>query len=63
MTVLEWAADVQLRAAAAGTLQRLAPEAAAQSKRFLLDAGNLGLRWEFLKRKIGRARPFLGETR
>ena len=63
MTVLEWAADVQLRAAAAGTLERLAPEAAAQSKRFLLDADNLGLRWEFLKRKIGRARPFLGETR
>lgn len=63
MTVLEWAADVQLRAAAAGPLQHLAPEAASQSKRFLLDAGNLGLRWEFMKRKVRRSRPFLGETR
>lgn len=63
MTVLEWAADVQLRAAAAGPLQKLAPEAAAQSKRFLLDPANLGLRWDFLKRKIARARPFLGEPR
>jgi L-fuculose-phosphate aldolase len=62
MTVLEWAADVQLRAAAAGPLQPLDPSAALQSKGFLLDAGNLGLRWEFLKRKIGRSRPFLGAT-
>jgi L-fuculose-phosphate aldolase len=62
MTVLEWAADVQLRAAAAGPLQHLDPVAATQSKRFLLDAKNLGLRWDFLKRKIGRSRPFLGET-
>ena len=62
MTVLEWAADVQLRAAAAGPLQRLAPEAAAQAKRFLLDADNLGLRWDFLKRKIARSRPFLGDA-
>jgi L-fuculose-phosphate aldolase len=62
MTVLEWAADVQLRAAAAGPLQKLDPAAAAQSKRFLLDAANLGLRWDFLKRKIARSRPFLGET-
>jgi L-fuculose-phosphate aldolase len=61
MTVLEWAADVQLRAAAAGPLQKLAPDAAAQAKRFLLDPDNLGLRWDFLKRKIARARPFLGE--
>lgn len=62
MTVLEWAADVQLRAAAAGPLQKLDPAAAAQSKKFLLDAANLGLRWDFLKRKIARSRPFLGET-
>jgi L-fuculose-phosphate aldolase len=62
MTVLEWAADVQLRATAAGTLQHLDPAAAAQSKRFLLDPDNLGLRWDFLKRKVGRARPFLGDT-
>lgn len=62
MTVLEWAADVQLRAAAAGPLQKLDPAAAAQSKQFLLDAANLGLRWDFLKRKIARSRPFLGET-
>jgi L-fuculose-phosphate aldolase len=62
MTVLEWAADVQLRAAAAGPLQHLDPAAALQSKGFLLDAGNLGLRWDFLKRKIGRSRPFLGAT-
>jgi L-fuculose-phosphate aldolase len=61
MTVLEWAADVQLRAAAAGPLQRLDPAAALHAKNFLLDAGNLGLRWDFLKRKIARARPFLGE--
>ena len=60
MTVLEWAADVQLRAAAAGELQRLDPAAAAQSKRFLLDAANLGLRWEYLKRKVARSRAFLG---
>ncbi|MBU8541290.1 class II aldolase/adducin family protein [Falsiroseomonas tokyonensis] len=62
MTVLEWAADVQLRAAAAGPLQHLDPAAAAQSKRFLLDPKNLGLRWDFLKRKIGRSRPFLGDA-
>ncbi|MBX9593550.1 MAG: class II aldolase/adducin family protein [Roseomonas sp.] len=62
MTVLEWAADVQLRAAAAGPLQKLDDAAAAQSKKFLLDAANLGLRWDFLKRKIARSRPFLGET-
>jgi L-fuculose-phosphate aldolase len=62
MTVLEWAADVQLRAAAAGPLQKLDAAAAAQSKKFLLDAANLGLRWNFLKRKIARSRPFLGET-
>ncbi len=62
MTVLEWAADVQLRAAAAGPLQKLDAAAAAQSKAFLLDAANLGLRWDFLKRKIARSRPFLGET-
>ncbi len=62
MTVLEWAADVQLRAAAAGPLQKLDPAAAAQSKKFLLNAANLGLRWDFLKRKIARSRPFLGET-
>ncbi|WP_431283471.1 class II aldolase/adducin family protein [Humitalea sp. 24SJ18S-53] len=62
MTVLEWAADVQLRAAAAGPLQRLDVAAAAQSKKFLLDADNLGLRWAFLKRKIGRSRPFLGAS-
>ncbi|NGM18628.1 aldolase [Roseomonas stagni] len=62
MTVLEWAADVQLRAAAAGPLQKLDPAAAAQSKKFLLDAANLGLRWDFLKRTIARSRPFLGET-
>jgi len=61
MTVLEWAADVQLRAAAVGPLQHLAPEAAEQSKRFLLDADNLGLRWDFLKRKVARSRPFLGD--
>jgi L-fuculose-phosphate aldolase len=63
MTVLEWAADVQLRAAAAGKLVHLAPEAAAQSKRFLLAPANLGLRWDFLKRKVARSRPFLGEQR
>lgn len=59
MTVLEWAADVQLRAAAAGPLQRLDPAAAMQSRRFLLDPANLGLRWEYLRRKVARARPFL----
>ena len=62
MTVLEWAADVQLRAAAAGPLQRLDPGAAAQSKGFLLNPANLGLRWDFLKRKIARSRPFLGAS-
>ncbi len=62
MTVLEWAADVQLRAAAAGPLQKLDPAAAEHSKKFLLDAANLGLRWDFLKRKIARSRPFLGAT-
>ena len=59
MVVLEWAADVQLRAAAAGPLQCLDAAAAAQSKAFLLDAANLGLRWDFTKRKIARARAFL----
>lgn len=63
MTVLEWAADVQLRAAAAGRLERLAPAAASQAKGFLLDPANLGLRWEAMKRRIARSRPFLGETR
>jgi L-fuculose-phosphate aldolase len=62
MTVLEWAADVQLRAAAAGPLQRLDAGAAAQSKGFLLNPANLGLRWDFLKRKIARSRPFLGAS-
>lgn len=62
MTVLEWAADVQLRAAAAGPLEKLDAAAAQQSKKFLLDPDNLGLRWDFLKRKIARARPFLGES-
>ena len=62
MTVLEWAADVQLHAAAAGPLQRLDAGAAAQSKGFLLNPANLGLRWDFLKRKIARSRPFLGAT-
>lgn len=63
MTILEFAADVQLRAAAAGPLQMLDPAAARQSKRFLLDPDNLGLRWSFMKRKIARARPFLAGAR
>jgi L-fuculose-phosphate aldolase len=62
MTVLEWAADVQLRAAASGPLQRLDAGAAAQSKGFLLNPANLGLRWDFLKRKIARSHPFLGAS-
>lgn len=63
MTILEFASDVQLRAAAAGPLQRLDPVAAVQSKRFLLNSENLGLRWDFMKRKIARARPFLAAAR
>jgi len=59
MTVLEWAADVQLRAAAAGPLQRLDPAAAEHAKGFLLDPANLDLRWDYMKRRIRRARPFL----
>lgn len=59
MMVLEWAAGVQLKAAAAGPLQHLPDEAARQAKGFLLAASTMDPRWAHLVRRIQRARPFL----
>jgi L-fuculose-phosphate aldolase len=55
----ENAADVQLKATAAGELKLMPPAAARQTKAFLLGDDFLTQRWEHIKRGILRERPDL----
>lgn len=61
MLVLEFAAEVQLKAMAAGPLSRLPEAAARQAKGFLTAKGLIDQRFEHQVRRIRRERPFLGE--
>jgi L-fuculose-phosphate aldolase len=55
--VLEWAADIQLRAMAAGTLRRLPETAAREAKAFINSPKVQDLRWAHLVRAARRRRP------
>lgn len=61
MLVLEFAAEVQLKAMAAGPLSRLPDAAARQAKTFLLSKELIDQRFEHQVRRLRRARPFLAE--
>lgn len=54
---LEFAAEVQLMAMAAGKLSPMPRDAALQARRFLDSDETYGLRWAHLKRTIMRERP------
>lgn len=62
MLVLEFAAEVQLKAMAAGPLSRMPEPAARQAKRFLLAKELTDQRFEHQVRRLLRERPFLAET-
>jgi L-fuculose-phosphate aldolase len=62
MLVLEFAAEVQLKAMAAGALQHLPEAASRQAKKFLLGKDFIDLRWEHQVRRIKRQRPFLANS-
>ncbi len=59
MLVLEFAAEVQLKAMAAGKLHHLPEAAARQAKKFLTDKTFIDQRWDHQVRRIRRQRPFL----
>jgi L-fuculose-phosphate aldolase len=61
MLVLEFAAEVQLKAMAAGPLSRTSDAAARQAKKFLTAKELVDQRFEHQVRKIRRERPFLGD--
>jgi L-fuculose-phosphate aldolase len=61
MLVLEFAAEVQLKAMAAGPLSRLPEAAALQAKTFLVSPEVIDQRFEHQVRRIRRDRPFLAE--
>lgn len=61
MLVLEFAAEVQLKAMAAGPLSRLPEAAARQAKKFLVSPELIDQRFEHQVRRIRRDRPFLAE--
>jgi len=61
MLVLEFAADVQLKAMAAGPLSRMPESAARQAKRFLLSDELTDQRFEHQVRRLLRERPFLAD--
>lgn len=62
MLVLEFAAEVQLKAMAAGPLSRMPEPAARQAKRFLVSKELTDQRFEHQVRRIRRERPFLAES-
>lgn len=62
MLVVEFAADVQLRAMAAGPLSLLPEAAARQAKRFLLAPELIDQRFEHQVRRVRRERAFLRES-
>ncbi len=62
MLVLEFAAEVQLKAMAAGPLSRLPETAARQAKQFLLSKQLIDQRFEHQMRRVQRERPFLAES-
>src|SRR5262249_46898227 len=60
---LETVCEVQLKAMAAGELQLMTPEAARQSKGFLLSQDTTDGRWGHLTRGLLRAKPQLEHRR
>lgn len=60
--MLEFAAEVQLKAMAAGRLSPLPEPAARQAKQFLLSKAVMDQRWAHQCRRVRRQRPFLAET-
>jgi L-fuculose-phosphate aldolase len=62
MLVLEFAAEVQLKAMAAGPLSRMPEPAARQAQRFLLSKELTDQRFEHQVRRLLRERPFLAES-
>lgn len=57
--MLEFAAEVQLKAMAAGTLSPLPRAAALQAKQFLLSPAVMDQRWAHQCRRVQKERPFL----
>ena len=55
--ILEYAAMMQLKVMAAGSVSALPRAAAAEAKRFLTTGTNTQDRWAMFKRRAARARP------
>lgn len=60
--MLEFAAEVQLKAMAAGKLSPLPDAAARQAKQFLLSKSVMDQRWAHQCRRVQKQRPFLAQA-